>query len=471
MIIFLITILALVFRLILANQSLWLDEGASWVLSSLSPQALLSASAGDFHPPLYYLLLHYWLPLVGNREWLMRLPGILIGTATIPALYFLLTQLQIKKSKSKFTLAHLAALLLAINPLHIYYSQELRMYALSALLSVFAWKFFLSWLKKPQKKKAFLFVLVTLLNLFTFYGTFFNLAAQWIYLLFNQRRRLKSFFVSNLFLLLGFLPWLPTFWTQLQNGGYIKDSLPGWASLSGDFSLKSFLLLPTKFTLGRISLSPQAIYYAIILLIVIYLALLFFLALKTKASRPFLYWLFIPLLLAAALSFKTPMMGYWRYIFLLPAFCTLIAFGLAFLPRRARYFNIVFLVVVFLLSNFYFWTQPRFHREDWRSAAELVQQSDSLVIFNFTGAFAPFNFYLPNQAYFTTQKTLGNLRDLDESLPVAIDGYDRILVFDYLSDLTDPQRQTLLWLNQAGLELVDIHSFNQLGFVYEYQTP
>lgn len=471
MIITLITILALVFRLILANQSLWLDEGASWVLSSLSPQALFSASAGDFHPPLYYLLLHYWLPLAANREWLMRLPGILIGTATIPALYSLLTQLQIKKSKSKFTLAHLAALLLAINPLHIYYSQELRMYALSALLSIFAWKFFLSWLKKPQKKKAFLFILVTLLNLFTFYGTFFNLAAQWIYLLFNQRRRFKSFFVANFFLLLGFLPWLPTFWTQLQNGGYIKDNLPGWASLSGDFSLKSFLLLPTKFTLGRISLSPQTIYYAVILLIVIYLALLFFLALKTKASRPFLYWLFIPLLLAAVFSLKTPMMGYWRYIFLLPAFCTLIAFGLASLPRRAQYFNIIFLVTIFLISNLYFWTQPRFHREDWRSAAELVQQSDSLVIFNFTGAFAPFRFYLPDQAYFTTQDTLGHLRDLDESLPTAIDDYNRILVFDYLSDLTDPQRQTLLWLDQAGLKLVDIHSFNQLGFVYEYQAP
>lgn len=471
MIITLITILALVFRLILANQSLWLDEGASWVLSSLSPQVLLSASAGDFHPPLYYLLLHYWLPLVGNREWLMRLPGILIGTATVPALYCLLTQLQVKKSKSKFTLAHLAALLLAINPLHIYYSQELRMYSLSALLSVFAWKFFLSWLKKPQKKKAVFFILTTLLNLFTFYGTFFNLAAQWIYLLVNQRRRFKSFVINNLFLLLGFLPWLPTFWTQLQNGGYIKDNLPGWASLSGDFSLKSFLLLPTKFTLGRISLSPQALYYAVILLIVLYFGLLFFLALKTKSSRPFLYWLFIPLLLAAVFSFKTPMMGYWRYIFLLPAFCTLIAFGLASLPRRARFFNIVFIVIVFLVSNLYFWTQPDFHREDWRSAAKLVKQSESLVILNFPDAFAPFKFYLPNQAYFATQDTLGHFRDLDESLPVAIYDYDRILVFDYLSDLTDPQRKTLLWLNQAGLELVDIHSFNQLGFVYEYQTP
>ena len=471
MIITLITLLALVFRLILANQSLWFDEGASWIISSLSPQVLLSASTGDFYPPLYYLLTHFWLPLANNREWLMRLPGILVGTATIPALYCLLTQLQIKKDKYKFTLAHLAALLLAINPLHVYYSQELRMYAFSALISVLTWKFFLSWVKKPQKKKAFFFILTTLLNLFTFYGTFFNLAAQWIYLLFTQRKRIKSFFLSNLFILLGFIPWLPTFWTQLQNGGYIKDNLPGWASLSGDFSLKSFLLIPTKFTLGRISLSPQSIYYAAIFLIVIYLGLLFFLALKTKASRPFLYWLIVPLVLAAIFSLKTPMMGYWRYIFLLPAFCTLIAFGLASLPSKARYLNITFVVAVFLLSNLYFWFQPTFHREDWRSAAEMIQQSDSLVILNFPDAFAPFKFYLPDQPYFSTQDTLGHLRNLDESLPVAIYNYDHIFVFDYLSDLTDPQRQTLLWLDQAGLKLVDTHSFNQLGFVYEYQTP
>lgn len=471
MIITLITLLALILRLILANQSLWLDEGASWAIASLSPQTLISASAGDFHPPLYYLLTHYWLPFAANREWLMRLPGILIGTATISALYCLLTQQQIKKDKSKFTLAHLVALLLAINPLHIYYSQELRMYALSAFITVLTWKFFLVWIKKPTKKKAVFFIFSTLLNLFTFYGTFFNLAAQWIYLLFTKRKLIKSFLLTNLFLLLGFLPWLPTFWTQLQNGGYIKDNLPGWASLSGDFSLKSFLLIPTKFTLGRISLSPQSIYYAAIFLIVIYLGLLFFLALKTKSSRPFFYWLIIPLIIATLFSLKTPMMGYWRYIFLLPAFCSLIGFGLASLPSPTRQLNIALVIVVFSFSNLYFWLQPNFHREDWRSAAEMIQQSDSLVILNFPDAFAPFKFYLPDQPHFSTQDTLGHFRNLDESLPVAIDSYDHIFVLDYLSDLTDPQRQTLLWLNQAGLKLVDTHSFNQLGFVYEYKTP
>ena len=471
MIITLITILALGLRLILANQSLWLDEGASWVLASLPIKGLLSASAGDFHPPLYYALLHFWLPLAGQREWLMRLPGILVGTTTIPALYLFLTRLQVQKSKHKFTLAHLAALLLAINPLHIYYSQELRMYSLSALLSLLTWQSFLSWSKKPQRKSAIFFIVSSLLNLFNFYGSFLNLATQWLYLLFARRQRIKKFFLLNLFILLGFLPWLPTFWTQLQNGGYIKDSLPGWAALSGDFSLKSVLLLPTKFTLGRISLFPQKLYYLVIGLILLYLLLLFFLALKTKASRPFFFWLFVPLLLATILSLKTPMLGYWRYIFLLPAFTSLLAFGLASLPRRSRHFNIIFISLVFLSANLYFFIQPRFHREDWRSAAELVKSQESLVILNFTGAFAPLNLYLPDQPYFTTQATLGQLRDLDQSLPPAIYNYDHFFVFDYLSDLTDPQRQTLLWLDQAGLELVDTHSFNQLGFVYEYQTP
>jgi len=470
MIITLITLLALALRLVLANQSLWLDEGASWVLASLSPQQLLTASLGDFHPPLYYFFLHFWLPLAQGREWLMRLPGILVGTATVPLLYRLLTILQINKTKDKFTLAHLAALLLALNPLHIYYSQELRMFSLSALFTLLTWHYLLAWLKKPGSSSGLFYIFTSILNLFTFYGAFLNLAAQWLYLLVYHRRRLGRFSLGNLLILFGFLPWLPSFWTQLQSGGYIKDSLPGWAALSGDFSLKSLLLLPTKFTLGRISLAPQSFYYLAILLIVIYLALLFYLAFKVKAAQPFFFWLLAPLSLAALFSLTTPMLGYWRYIFVLPAFVTLIAFGLASLPDRARLFNIIFVVLVFLFANIYFWFQPQFHREDWRAATNHIS-ADSLVIVNFTDAFAPLKFYLPGQTYFATQETLGHLRDLDQSLPVAISDHQQIFLFDYLSDLTDPQRQTQLWLDQAGLDLINTYSFPQLGFVYEYQTP
>ena len=333
MIILLITLLGLVLRLILSGQSLWLDEAASVVIASQSVGTLLQSLVGDFHPPLYYLLLKPWITIAGQTEWLLRLPGILIGTLTIPALFMLVKTIFNPRGRValaadpwglRFKLAHLAALFLALNPLHIYYSQELRMYSLSALLAVLTWQFLL-------KKKFFVYTFLTIISFYTFYLSIFILISQWLYMIFYHRKKLKPFIISNLIFVISCLPWLPTLFSQLKGGGYLTGALPGWSALSGDLSLKSLVLIPAKFSLGRISILPKNLYYLMIALILSFVSLIFILTLRVKRSKPFLFWLFIPLILAILVSFFTPILGYWRYIFLLPAFSTLLAIGISYL--------------------------------------------------------------------------------------------------------------------------------------------
>ena len=57
MIILLILLLGLILRLVLINQSLWLDEAAQ-VIESARPFSEQFDIAGDFQPPLFHLLLH-----------------------------------------------------------------------------------------------------------------------------------------------------------------------------------------------------------------------------------------------------------------------------------------------------------------------------------------------------------------------------------------------------------------------------
>jgi mannosyltransferase len=45
----------------LGTQSLWLDEVISVDFGKLTVPQLIQAAARDVHPPLYYLLLHYWM--------------------------------------------------------------------------------------------------------------------------------------------------------------------------------------------------------------------------------------------------------------------------------------------------------------------------------------------------------------------------------------------------------------------------
>ena len=122
-----IILIGLALRLImLGEQSLWYDEGVTWLLSQMKNLAdLIDWTAADIQPPLYYLLIWHTDIILGQSEWALRLPSVLFNTLTIPLIYVLARRLFPASSS-----ALLAAALFAISPLMVYYSQEARMYTL-----------------------------------------------------------------------------------------------------------------------------------------------------------------------------------------------------------------------------------------------------------------------------------------------------------------------------------------------------
>jgi mannosyltransferase len=80
--------------------------------------------------PVFYLLNHYVVqPLVPLNEFGLRLLAALFGVLAVPALYFVVRRLAGTRA------ALFAALLLAVSPLHVYYSQFARYWSLVFLLS------------------------------------------------------------------------------------------------------------------------------------------------------------------------------------------------------------------------------------------------------------------------------------------------------------------------------------------------
>ena len=111
--------------ILLDNQGLWLDEAFSiWVSSHSVGEMLQWIVKIDQHPPLYYLLLHYWIKLNGDTPYDVRLLSALFGAATIPIIYL------IGKRMSGAVMGLAAALFLAISPFNIRFAQETRMYTL-----------------------------------------------------------------------------------------------------------------------------------------------------------------------------------------------------------------------------------------------------------------------------------------------------------------------------------------------------
>ena len=109
--------------LLLGTKGMWLDETFSvWVANHSIPEMLHWVVQIDQHPPLYYLLLHYWIALKGDTPYYVRLFSVLFGAGTIPVIYL------IGKRMSGAVVGLIAAMFLALSPFNIYFAQEARMY-------------------------------------------------------------------------------------------------------------------------------------------------------------------------------------------------------------------------------------------------------------------------------------------------------------------------------------------------------
>mgnify|MGYP000016030391 CR=1 FL=1 len=118
----------------LSFQSLWLDEVSTVVEAGRPwPELLLALVDPRQGYPLYILGMRLWSALWGNGEAALRWPSALAGTLNVPLLYLLGRRLLGRK------VGLLAAALLAVSPLAVWYSQEAKAYALFMLLATASW--------------------------------------------------------------------------------------------------------------------------------------------------------------------------------------------------------------------------------------------------------------------------------------------------------------------------------------------
>lgn len=108
----------------IGEESLWIDEAYSLRLATASGFGEIArATAGDVHPPLYYWLLHLWGGVFGDSVAALRAMSAVASLATIPLVH------AIARPFAGGSGALFAAALFAISPYHVWYAQEMRMYA------------------------------------------------------------------------------------------------------------------------------------------------------------------------------------------------------------------------------------------------------------------------------------------------------------------------------------------------------
>ena len=114
----------------LDGQSLWYDEAVTAQVVQQGIGELARWTADDIQPPLYYAAVAGWTQVAGLGEAALRWPSAFFGVLMI-VLAFVLARRLFGSAAGL-----LAALLAAVHPLWVYYSQEARMYTMLTALGM-----------------------------------------------------------------------------------------------------------------------------------------------------------------------------------------------------------------------------------------------------------------------------------------------------------------------------------------------
>ena len=158
----LLSALALALRLpALMRHPIWTDEALSVLWSGWPLRRMLSTLFRvDINPPVHYLYLMAWRRVL-DALWFARLSSVVPGVLSVGLLYALGRRLY-----GRFA-GMVAALLLALTPLHVYHSDQARYPALIAFFAVAAAWFLARGIETGRRTDAAGFAAATILMLYT----------------------------------------------------------------------------------------------------------------------------------------------------------------------------------------------------------------------------------------------------------------------------------------------------------------
>jgi mannosyltransferase len=373
-----ITLVGALLRLCgLTIHSLWLDELQSVItaapINSFAKVNEICVSSFDPAPRTFYYLLTIWFRIFGYNDLSARLLSALFGIVTIPVMYLLGKRLFGERA------GMYAALIIAVNYFNIYYSLEVRFYSALVLFSAVSFLAFDKLVEREDGRSALWYALSTLVLVALHYFALLLLLTQvliWIVIkrgeLLKVRRVLPAL-AAFLFVVLGFLPFVPSLLTTLSWEG-------SGQSFDGDRFFMVFYFSLFFGTNGIVVFTALAC--------VTLFAVKAFLDISSESaqissSRAFMLfaWLIFPVLLAYTRTLYGSSALAPRYaIVVLPSLLLMVAAGAASVKSRLLRGGLIFAFVagsfikLFPDNRFYSFNS----KEDFRGVVEKIEQATSI---------------------------------------------------------------------------------------------
>jgi mannosyltransferase len=388
----LILLLAFALRIwAIDGQSIWGDEAFS-IFTAGQPVSYVVSGGADLHPPLYHLLLHFWMIVAGSSPLAVRFVSAWWSLLIVAAGY--------KICEVGFKFAILSAFLLAISPFQIFYAQETRMYAQAAALCALSLLFFMR--RRAGERKTFgAWFVATLLAIYSHYFAFFILAAQDLYLLsaaWRARRaglsspgpafgELLSAIKAQLLMAVLYVPWVVVQSGYLSGRANARASALSWQGIWDVISQSLGALF-----VGTTVDGAAQVGFALLCLGLVLLG--FFAARRAPFAGLLLLCVAVPIAGAIVVN---PLLPYFRERFLLissPAFIILLAQGIVYIAstpaqrfRQPVYlFSIVSIVLMSAVAIGNYRFDARYHKGEYDQAIAAIRAEarpdDAVLIYS-----------------------------------------------------------------------------------------
>ncbi|MGL5079856.1 MAG: glycosyltransferase family 39 protein [Microcoleaceae cyanobacterium] len=391
----------------LTTESLWIDE-----MLSIGNAETFQLKF-PYLRPFYFVLLKQWMFLGTGDAWLRGF-SIIFGLGSI----FLTYQLGRRLIDEPTGL--LAALLMALSPLFINHSQEIRMYTLISFLSLGGTLALTHVLEHPTYGALAIWVVARIALLLTNSNNVLILLPDTLVLAWTFRQQLRWFLTSGFAMGLIVIAFLPPVWVLTQ-GGASEDFM---AKQVGEYSkpgLTQVLGMITQFTvywplrhlfesnqvvLQKDQLGDQSlvanlfasktlslIYYGGVTVVLLGLLgiPLFALFRRNLRSEQLVWlcaWAMLPAALMLLISYTQSSIWFPRYLlFVAPYFLILLASGFVVVWRWRRSVGIGIAILYLIavsggLKDYY----TVLYRNDWQSVAQYLQSNeqpgDSLIYYS-----------------------------------------------------------------------------------------
>ncbi len=461
----------------LGYQSLWYDETLS-IGTYSSPGGGISywyKLLWDVHGPLYSLIMHFWSKIGSSDAWL-RTPSAIAGVLAVYFMYRWIVLVADGKT------ALWGALLLALSPFNLYYSQEIRFYSLLTLFIIISLFTFQRFLLRPSRGSGVSLGLVMGLSALAHFMSLFLLAGLFFYLLFTGRLRGKIVKYGALAAVIAFIivsPWLYREYYFLTTIKIVNIStLAPEEKLSGENTLNTWAYpyilyaFSTGFSFGpdlrELHLAHSGLNliqrHGLVLLfsVLLFGGMLVRGIIRSARERLLSLFLFISLVtivlttITAMLNIKVFNVRYQMCIF--PVFLTILALGIS----KGRFVGMALALLacaVMLLADWNYFRDPRYARDDFRSAAKIIGEEEGerdLILV--TGFEDIFNYYYRGNnkrvaSYFGSNMEEEEIEKLIASWQME---YNRIWYLRCRHWAHDPQDK-FLHLLEHNLKMIQAH--------------